>query len=103
MFSSMDGFMSESVIPKKLNLDLSMLPESVQMFHLNTARNNGISLEEQLLNYIKVHTEQEQEEIGEMVVAESKNTRNLWKALGVNADGLIDYFDAENEEEVSEK
>lgn len=91
--------MSESAIPKTITIDFSRLSESMQNFHINTAGNNGIPLEEQLLDFIRTHTEQEQEEGRKRFRDETKKTQNLWRELGASVEipGVIRHFDLEDD------
>jgi len=91
--------MKEEVIPKTVTIDFGLLPESMQRFHINTARNKGVSLEEQLIGFIHVSTQTEQDKISKATQAEIQHIENFAKGLGLNIDSgrVREYFDDEDD------
>jgi hypothetical protein len=75
---------NEDIIPKTLTIDFSQLSESIQQFHLNTAKNSEVSLEEHLIDFIKLHTEKEQEQIEKELKACAEELEATLKQSGFN-------------------
>lgn len=93
--------MSKDEIPKTVTLDFSKLPEDMRYFHVNTAAKENISLEDELIKFIKAYTEKEQEQGRRAFRERAKATQERWKAIGVSMSipWVREQFDDEGEDE----
>lgn len=91
--------MDKDIIPKTVTIDFSLLPESMQKFHINSASGKGVSLKEQLIEFIRISTQIEQDNIRKVTEAEMQHIQNVGKGLGLSIESgrVREYFDTEDD------